>query len=183
MGMTGFIIFAGLAACIGWVNRTEATLANGSTATPAPREFAPAPPTTAGPTSAPQVQQTPARPDQPVPPTPSVPSDEREKLRAPVVTFLDGRAWVNISVTYHTEPSDAPLLVATVGDPKRVSDIINAKVRGALLEILEPLLITEARSRRADLNQKISDRIRTDLKEIGITIDSVSLGEIDPVTD
>jgi hypothetical protein len=78
-------------------------------------------------------------------------------------------------VNYHIEPADAPLAVIKVGEPSRVTELLNAKVNGIVFAALEPLSLAEVRAQRAELEGGIKERLHTEFK-MGITIDSFSFG-------
>jgi hypothetical protein len=114
------------------------------------------------------------------PKAPEIAEVEKEKLRPLMVTFRDGLAEVTFSVSYHTEPTDAPLALSTFGDPSRVPAIFNSRVGGIVLAELEPLSLRQTRTRRAQIERDIGERLRVEFKKMGITIDSFSLTEIEP---
>ena len=179
-GCAGFVIFAGLAACIGWADRKEAAIVSearppqqpqgNGTRISAPENDAKTPVSGGQPTRTHATNRADAAKD-----------EGKTTFPPPVVTFRNGRARVSLSVSYHVEPSDAPLAVVTFGEIREVPDKLNSKVMGVAFAVLEPLSLQEARAHRADLERTIRERLRDDLKKLGITIDSVSLGAIEPI--
>jgi hypothetical protein len=184
IGIIGFVIFIGLAASVDWINRKEAAFAQDTkTLQKAPIGARhPEPGATAShdtpsmppPTSQPTAGSTNPQSD-------VAKTEDKKILAPPIATFRDGRAHVGFSMNYHVEPSDAPLAVLTFGEINRVPEVLNSKVTSVVLAVLEPLSLTEARSRRPELEREIKERLRVELKKMGITIDGISLTEIEPI--
>jgi hypothetical protein len=180
-GFVGSIIFAGLSACLDWVNRKEIILGKET-------EIVPVPSTPKESKSERNIvtQHEPARNSEPDGQamrgalSKEAKIEEKTTLQPPVVTFRDGPAQVSFSVNYHVEPADAPLVVVSIGDPNSVTEVLNPRVTSTVLAVLEPLSMTEARSRRLELQKTIEEQLRVELKKMGITIDTFSLIGIEP---
>jgi hypothetical protein len=182
-GFVGFLIFAGLASCLDWVNGKEKETA----ARKEPGVVSPSTPneskseSTLTPKYDVQTDFGNAARVMPGEPRNRAEVDRAEKtktLQPPIIVFRDGRAQVSFSVNYHTEPADAPLAVLNFGEPSRVTELLSPRVTSIVFAALEPLSLAEVRARRADLEGGIEERLRMEFKKMGITIDSFSFGAI-----
>ncbi len=122
------------------------------------------------------LETQPQREAPPVEPSPAARSQSFEK--APTVLFSDGgRASVDLSVSFHVAPADAPLVISSVGSIDKVKEVLQPQIIGTVLAVLEPLSLTNAREHRGELERNIEDQLRPSFRKIGITLDRFSLRE------
>lgn len=111
--------------------------------------------------------------------TAEVPNQEiPHKRNAPIVTFLDGKkAVVNFSITTHVEDEDAAVVVVTCGTRDKAQDSLEGKVISTLITELEKMTLTEARSKRFQVEKDLVASLTPAFKKVGLTLDHFSLME------
>ncbi|MGA1869878.1 MAG: SPFH domain-containing protein [bacterium] len=117
----------------------------------------------------------------------SIPPKVREKqlhkegalpFPAPTVTFADGTvATVEFAVTTSVTEENAALVVVKSGDRGSAQEALYPIAEAAVIAFLEPITITEARSKRLNLQEEIVVKLRPKFLEYGITLDHLVLKE------
>jgi len=98
---------------------------------------------------------------------------------APLVTFRDGvRCYVNFAVVSHILDEDAAKVVAYSGGADNARAALEAPTVAAVLAVMEPMTYAEVRARRTATEERLLAALAPKYKALGLTLDSVSLKEI-----